>query len=144
MPVDANLREFFVSRQAAEGAPYVFQTTTVRVLGEHGKVTGIECVRTEPGPPDETGRPTAVPVPGSNFTLACDMVIEATGEVVDLSYLPEDVRVENGHVWVDRDTWMTTLPKLFASGEMVGLKTTVSAFASGLETAQAVDRYLRA
>ena len=144
MPVDAMLRELFVSRQAAEGAPYVFQTTLVRVLGEHGKVTGIECVRTEPGPPDETGRPTAVPVPGSNFTLACDMVIEATGEVVDLSYLPEDVRVENGHVWVDRDTWMTTLPKLFASGEMVGLKTTVSAFASGLETAQAVDRYLRA
>jgi len=39
---------------------------------------------------------------------------------------------------------MTTLPKLFASGEMVGLKTTVRAFASGLETAQAVDRYLRA
>ncbi|MFI5267702.1 MAG: FAD-dependent oxidoreductase [Chloroflexota bacterium] len=142
MPVDPKIRDAFVARQAAEGAPYVFNTTPIRILGENGKVAGVECVRTQPGPLDDTGRPTAVPVEGSNFTLECDTVIEATGEIVDLSYLPRDVRVDDGHLWVDSETWMTTLPKLFAAGEMTGLRTTVTAFVSGLKAAEAVDRYL--
>jgi NADPH-dependent glutamate synthase beta subunit-like oxidoreductase len=142
MPVAPKLRDMFVARQAAEGAPYVFNTTPVRILGEAGRVTGVECVRTQPGPLDDSGRPTAVPVEGSNFRLDCDTLIEATGETVDLSYLPREVQVHDGHVRVDPETWMTTLPNLFAAGEMIGLKTTVTAFASGLTAAEAVDRYV--
>ncbi|HVA24451.1 MAG TPA: FAD-dependent oxidoreductase, partial [Chloroflexota bacterium] len=120
MPVAPQLADMFVARQAAEGAPYVFNTTPVRILGENGKVVGLECMRTQPGPLDDSGRPTAAPVEGSNFTLVCDTVIEATGETVDLSYLPAEVLVTGGHVRVDLDTWMTSLPKLFAAGEMTG------------------------
>jgi NADPH-dependent glutamate synthase beta subunit-like oxidoreductase len=105
---------------------------------------GVECVRTEPGPPDASGRPSAVPVEGSSFAIACDTVIEATGEVVDLSYLPPSVRVRaDQHVWVDPDTWMTSVPRLFAAGEMTGLSGTEKAFASGFTAAAAIDRYLR-
>jgi NADPH-dependent glutamate synthase beta subunit-like oxidoreductase len=138
------LRDKFVERQAAEGAPYVFQTTPVRILGEDGKVVGVECVRTEPGPPDASGRPSAVAVEGSSFVIACDMVIEATGEVVDLSYLPPGVRLRDAqHIWVDPATSMTSVPKLFAAGEMTGLNGTEKAFGSGFAAAAGIDRYLR-
>lgn len=142
MPVQPQLVERFVARQAAEGAPYVFQTTPVRILGDGGKVVGVECVRTQLGPLDASGRHEAVPVPGSNFTIECDTVIEATGEIVDLSFLPPEANVVDGHLWVDPDTWMTSVPKLFAAGEMTGLKTTVLAFASGFKAGEAVDRFL--
>jgi NADPH-dependent glutamate synthase beta subunit-like oxidoreductase len=144
MPVWPVLRDKFVERQAAEGAPYVFQTTPVRILGEDGKVVGVECVRTEPGPPDASGRPSAVAVEGSSFVIACDMVIEATGEVVDLSYLPPGVRLRDAqHIWVDPATSMTSVPKLFAAGEMTGLNGTEKAFGSGFAAAAGIDRYLR-
>lgn len=143
MPVRPYLRDKFVARQAAEGAPYVFQTTPVRILGQGGRVVGVECVRTHPGPPDASGRPSAVPVPGSHFVIPCDTVIEATGEVVDLSFLPPGVRLADAqHVWVDPATWMTSLPKLFAAGEMTGLSGTDRAFASGFAAAAAIHRYL--
>jgi NADPH-dependent glutamate synthase beta subunit-like oxidoreductase len=143
MPVLPHIVDRFVARQAAEGAPYTFQTTPVRILGSSGRVVGVECVRTEPGPPDASGRPTAVAVAGSEFELECDTVIEATGEEVDLSYLPAEVAVVNGHVQADPVTWQTSVPRVFAAGEMTGLRTTTRAFVSGFEVAGAIDRFLR-
>jgi NADPH-dependent glutamate synthase beta subunit-like oxidoreductase len=143
MPVLPFLRNKFVARQAAEGAPYVFQTMPVRILGEGGRVVGVECVRTELGPPDASGRPEAVPVAGSNFVITCDTVIEATGEEVDLTFLPASVRLADArHVAVD-EGWMTSLPKLFAAGEMTGISGTWRAFASGFQAADGIDRYVR-
>lgn len=142
MPVAPYMRDRFVGRQAAEGAPYVFETTAIRVLGENGRVVGLECVRTRPGPIDESGRPSAVPIPGSNFELACDTVIMATGEIVDVSFLPADVELKNAHPVVD-ERGMTTRERLFAAGEMTGISSTMRAFANGFQTATNVDRYLR-
>lgn len=143
MPVIPYLRDRFVARQAAEGAPYRFQSTAVRILGENGRVVGLECIKTQPGPPDESGRPSAVPVEGSNWVIECDTVIEATGEVVDLSFLPPRVALKDGqHVVVDKHNWMTSLPKLFAAGEMTGLSGTALAFESGLAAADGIHRFL--
>jgi thioredoxin reductase len=76
--------------------------------------------------------------------VACDTVIEATGETVDLSFLPERVMLKDAeHLWVDAVTWMTSLPKLFAAGEMTGLSGTDKAFESGFAAAAAIDRFLR-
>ena len=80
---------------------------------------------------------------GSNFVIECDTVIEATGEEVDLSFLPAAVRLQDArHVAVD-DLGMTSLPRLFAAGEMTGISTTWRAFASGFEAADGIDRYVR-
>lgn len=144
MPVNPTQIERFVSRQAAEGAPYVFQVMPTRVLGENGRVVGVEVVRTELGPYDESGRRTFVPVEGSEFVVECDTVIAATGQVVDLSFLPDSVALSDGqHVWVDPESWMTSLPHLFAAGEMTGVSNTTRAFASGFAAADGIDRFLR-
>jgi thioredoxin reductase len=38
---------------------------------------------------------------------------------------------------------MTSLPRLFAAGEMTGLSGTDKAFASGFQAAAGIDRYVR-
>ena len=40
---------------------------------------GVECIRTELGEPDESGRRRPVPVPGSQFTMETDTVVIALG-----------------------------------------------------------------
>jgi NADPH-dependent glutamate synthase beta subunit-like oxidoreductase len=144
MPIFPHLRARFAARMAAEGAPFRFYTAPVRILGKGGRVVGIECVRTEPGPPDETGRPSPRPIEGSQFVVACDAVIEATGETVDLSFLPAEANLKDAeHIAVDESTWATSVPKLFACGEVTGLATTGMAFWSGFSAAQAVDALVR-
>jgi len=144
MPVNQTQLARYMGRQADEGAPYVLQVAPVRILGAGGKVAGVELVRTAPGPVDETGRPAPVPVPGSAFTVACDTVIAAVGEVCDLSHLPAAVDITaTGHVRVDPATFATTLPGLYAVGEMTGAKGTENAFKTGLLCADALDRALK-
>jgi NADPH-dependent glutamate synthase beta subunit-like oxidoreductase len=144
MPVRQTMLARYVSRQAEEGAPYVFQVAPVRLLGAGGKVASVEFVRTEPGKPDASGRPEGRPILGTEFTVECDGVIAAVGEVCDLSYLPASTRTtSSGHVAIDPATFATSVPRLFAAGEMSGTKGTENAFKSGLSCADAVDRVLR-
>ncbi len=140
MPVRQSQRDRYIARQAAEGAPYVFQVAPLRVLtGPNDEVTGVECVRTIPGKPDASRRSTPLPVRGSEFVITCDTVITATGESMDVSYLPADVRLtETGSLWVDPATSETSLPGVYAVGAAAGRGSTDDAFASGFLTAEAI------
>jgi NADPH-dependent glutamate synthase beta subunit-like oxidoreductase len=134
----------YMAQMAAEQVPYVFQAAPVRVLGENGRVIGVECIRTKPGAPDASGRPAFLPVPRSEFIVDCDTVIAATGETADLSFLPAHIRrTESGLVWIDPVSFATSVPRLYAVGSVTGTATTVAAFKAGFDCAAAVDRYLR-
>jgi NADH-quinone oxidoreductase subunit F len=136
-------RAGFVRLCAGEGIPIDFWTAVIRVVGDDGRAVGAVRATTRPGALDETGRPTAELVPGSEQTVACDLIVAAIGERVDVSYLPPGVRLQGGLLEVD-DAHMTSAPGVFAAGEVVaGLRGTEMAFADGLATARAVDRYLR-
>jgi NADPH-dependent glutamate synthase beta subunit-like oxidoreductase len=133
----------FVRYCAGEGIPIDFWTAIVRLVGRYGRVVGAVCATTRPGPGDDSGRPTAELVPGSERTIDCDLVVAAIGERVDVSFLPPDLRLRDGLVEVD-DRHMTSLPGVFAAGEVVaGLRGTEMAFADGMATAHGVDRYIR-
>ena len=62
-----------------EGIEFRLLTNPKRILGENGKVTGMECIRMELGEPDESGRRRPVEVPGSEFVLEVDTVIMSLG-----------------------------------------------------------------
>jgi len=86
-----------------------------------------------------------VPVAGTEHMLPCDTVIAATGERVDLTFLPPAVRLQDeAHVWVEPATGLTSVPKLFAAGEMTGISGTQGAFKSGFLVAETIDRFLGA
>ncbi|MBW2108828.1 MAG: FAD-dependent oxidoreductase, partial [Deltaproteobacteria bacterium] len=69
-----------------EGVQLQFLIAPVRVLGDSGKVTGLECVRMNLGEPDESGRRKPVPIEGSEFTLKADIIVVAIGQRSDLSF----------------------------------------------------------
>src|ERR1700676_3910585 len=52
-----------------DGVNFLWQTLPIRILGENGVVTGLECVRTRLGEPDAKGRRTPEPIPDSKFTI---------------------------------------------------------------------------
>lgn len=144
MPVSRAALPRYMAQMEAEQVPYVFQAAPLRILGHEGRVNGVECIRTQPGDPDESGRPAFIPVPGSEFVIDCDTVIVATGETAELSFLPADIRLtEQNLVLIDPETFATSVPRLYAAGSLTGTTSTVAAFKSGLDCAAAVDRYLR-
>ena len=84
---------FEVDEAEAEGVTLSLLTNPVRIVGENGRVTGVEMVEMRLGEPDASGRRRPLPVPGSNYVVEADAVILAIGQQPDLAFLPKDVRV---------------------------------------------------
>ncbi|HLE58421.1 MAG TPA: FAD-dependent oxidoreductase [Candidatus Limnocylindria bacterium] len=84
-----------------EGVRFELFSAPVEVLGDDGgKVTGVRFQRTRLGPPDASGRRSAEAVPGSDFEIACDMVIPCTSQASDNNVLGEYGSKLNRHLGV--------------------------------------------
>lgn len=129
-----------------EGVKFAMLTNPVEVLGdEKGWVKGIRCIRMELGEPDESGRRSPVPVPGSEFEIDTDAVIMALGT----SPNPLIVRTTSGletnrrGCIVADDEGVTTRPGVFAGGDAVtGAATVILAMGAGRKAAAAIHRYI--
>jgi len=129
-----------------EGVRMEFLVAPKRVIGENGKVTGIECTRMELGEPDASGRRRPIEIKGSEFIVPCDAVIPAIGQEADLSFLTEGSGVSVNkwnNIDVDPVTFATNIPGVFSGGDVVtGPQTVVKAVYAGKEAARSIDRYL--
>lgn len=75
-----------------------------------------------------------------------DTIVFAIGQYGDMSFADNSsVEVdERGRLVLDRETWQTTVPNVFACGEiMTGPSTAISSISTGHEVAAKVDRFLR-
>jgi glutamate synthase (NADPH/NADH) small chain len=127
-----------------EGVQFIILATPTKILGKGGKVTGIECIRMRLAEPDETGRRRPVPIPGTEFKLDLDVVIEAIGQKVDEEFIKKnpDIKVVKGLIAVD-ERGMTSKPGVFAGGDVVnGGVTVVQAIAEGKRAAEGIDKFL--
>ncbi|MBI4495575.1 MAG: FAD-dependent oxidoreductase [Deltaproteobacteria bacterium] len=130
-----------VAEAEEEQIEILFLTSPVSIQAEKGKVKGLECVRNLLGPPGPDGRPEPRPVAGSNFTLAVDGMISAIGEAPDLSFLPAGPK--SAPFTID-ETGRTSLPGVFAGGDMASRQRTVAlAIGAGKRAAMAIDAWLR-
>lgn len=123
-----------------EGGERDFAVTTRRFIGENGRVKQLECARVE----FENGRMKEVP--GSEFTIAADLVLLAMGFVhPERPGLLEQLGVAldaRGNVRVDQD-FMTSVPGVFAAGDMQrGQSLVVWAISDGRKAARGIDQYL--
>ncbi len=129
-----------------EGIAFAYLTAPVGIHSQAGRVIGIECLRTELGPPDDSGRRRPVPVEGSEFVLDCDAVIPAIGQKIDLTWSPGEPNLEltkRGMFRVDPHTQQTSVPDVFAAGDAVtGPATVIEAIAAGHRAVAAIQRYL--
>ena len=130
-----------------EGVVFQMLTNPLEILGDDkGWVRAIKCQKMGLGEPDKSGRPRPVPIPGSEFEVECDVVIEAIGTRANplLTATTPDLKVNaKGYIEVDADN-MTSKPGVFAGGDIVrGAATVILAMGDGKRTAAAVDRYLK-
>jgi len=130
--------DYEVELAKQDGCEFLFFTVPKRILGE-GHVTGIECARAEPGPPDPDGRRPVTEVPDSTHVIACDMVLEALGQE-PLGKLARSA----GLVVKDGGRMASTRQGVFVAGDCAnGGAEIVDAAAEGKRAARAIDEFLR-
>ncbi|MEX1156117.1 MAG: FAD-dependent oxidoreductase, partial [Chloroflexota bacterium] len=84
-----------------EGVRFELFSAPVEVIaGEDGRAAGMTFQRTRLGPPDASGRRSAEAIPGSEFTITCDMVIPCTSQAADNNVLGEYGAALNRHLGV--------------------------------------------
>ncbi|MFH0801235.1 MAG: FAD-dependent oxidoreductase [bacterium] len=130
----------------AEKIEIRYLVSPVRLLGEGGKVMGLECLKNIQGEEEEDGRMRPEPVEGSEFIIEGDLVISAVGRRPQTEWLKDSgvTLDEGGRIIVDPKSLVTSRPGVFAGGEAIsGPDSSISAIADGRNAALAIDRYLR-
>jgi len=107
---------------------------------------GMECLKMELGEPDDSGRRRPISIPGSNFRIEVDMVIDAIGTSANpiVARSATGVKINQwGYFIIDDKTSATTKEGIFAGGDIVrGSATVISAVGDGKVAARAVDEFL--
>ena len=128
-----------------EGCERDWAVLTKQAVGENGRVTALDCVRVEWV--HEAGRMQMREVAGSGFQMKADLVLLAMGFVgprraglLETSGVALDAR---GNVQADTEAYQTSVPKVFAAGDMRrGQSLVVWAIREGRQCARAVDEFL--
>ena len=130
-----------------EGIEFHLLTNPVRIIGnDEGAVAGMECIRMELGEPDESGRRRPVPIKGSEYVFDADIVIVAVGTGANplLTKSTPGLKLNRwGYVEVDEETGATSLPGVYAGGDIVrGAATVILAMGDGRKASLAMQAYL--
>jgi NADPH-dependent glutamate synthase beta subunit-like oxidoreductase len=130
-----------------EGITLHFLTQPVRFMSENGRVKAIQCVKTRLGETDRSGRRSPIPIPGSEFTVRVDSVINALGQEADWGCLTPECACRLtgwGTMKVDPQTLQSDDPDIFAGGDAVrGPQTVIEAIADGRQAAISMDRFIK-
>jgi glutamate synthase (NADPH/NADH) small chain len=129
-----------------EGCQRDWAVTTKRFEGTHGRVEKLVAARVE-WQKDVSGAMKMVEVPGSEFAMKADLVLLAMGFVGPApSPLLAQFGVERdarSNVKADTEDYRTSVPKVFAAGDMRrGQSLVVWAIREGRQAAHAVDAFL--
>lgn len=130
-----------------EGVEFLTLHNPVEYLAdEKGRVRAMRLQRMELGEPDASGRRSPVPVEGDISEVPVDEVIVSVG-VSPNPLIPDSIKgleiTRRGTLVVDEGTLETTLPLLFAGGDIVrGGATVILAMGDGRRAAEAMDRRL--
>jgi len=134
------------SSSQEEGCERDWSVLTKRAIGKDGRVNRLECVRVDWVKSPE-GRFVMQEVPDSVFSLKADLVLLAMGflgplkpGMVEQSGVALDPR---GNVSANTIDYRTSVPKLFAAGDMRrGQSLVVWAIREGRQCARAIDEFL--
>jgi glutamate synthase (NADPH/NADH) small chain len=130
-----------------EGIHSEWLTNPVEIQGnDAGWVTGMICQKMELGEPDASGRRRPVPVAGSDFRLDVDTVIYALGTTANPIIAQTSPGLSTnkwGYIVINEETGMTSIPGLFAGGDIVtGAATVILAMGAGKRAAQGMLEYM--
>ncbi len=116
-----------------------------RIVGEAGRVTGIELIRCS-RVFDENRRFSPQFVDGSEETVECDTVVLAIGQAADLSWMQAEDNLKvtaRGALQTDPQTLATSRPDVFAGGDVAfGPRIIITAVAEGQRAARSIAKLL--
>lgn len=121
-----------------EGVKFLWHVVPVRIQGK-GRVAALELARVEA---EHDG--SFVRKAEDNFALPVDMVVLAIGQAVQQAPLERSgIKLESGHIAIDRATGRTSNPKYFAGGDCVnGGREVVDAVADGKRAGIGIAEWL--
>ncbi len=131
-----------------EGIIFRLLHNPVRIIGnDQGEVAALECIKMELGEPDASGRRRPVALPDSNFQFPVDNVIVAIGQGPNpvLLRTTEGLALnKHGYIQADPETLETSIPGVFAGGDIVtGAATVIAAMGAGKKAARQMTEYCR-
>jgi len=131
----------------AEGVEFTFLRNPQEFYGnDQGWLTGVRLVKMELGEPDKSGRRSPKPIEGSDYILPIDRAIVAIGNgsnpIIQKTTPGLDVNL-HGHITVNPDTMESSIPGVFAGGDIVtGGATVIMAMGAGRKAAKSIMNFL--
>ena len=128
-----------------EGVQFLTLNNPVKYLAdEKGRVRAMLLLRMELGEPDASGRRSPVPVEGDVREVEVDQVIVSVG-VSPNPLIPNSIEglevTRRGTLAVEEETLRTSIPLIFAGGDIVrGGATVILAMGDGRKAAAAMDK----
>lgn len=141
-------REEEYHHSVEEGIEYHWLTNPVEYINDgSGRLSAVKCVQMELGEPDDSGRRRPIVIPGSEFVIEADTAIEAIGQGANkllLDTFPELALNKWGYIDADEETCATSIPGVFAGGDIVtGAATVILAMGAGKIAANEIDQYIQ-
>ncbi|HEY6430819.1 MAG TPA: NAD(P)-dependent oxidoreductase [Acetobacteraceae bacterium] len=129
-----------------EGVEFVWLSAPEAFTGRD-KVSGVRAIRMHLGLPDATGRQAVETIEGSHFTVKADLVVKALGfdpEALPVMFDEPGLAVTRwGTLKVNHRTFMTSLPGVFAAGDIVrGASLVVWAIRDGRDAAAQMHAWM--
>jgi formate dehydrogenase major subunit len=138
---DLTVTEDEVLETKHEGVKIKSLTLSRRIIG-NGQVEGLEFVRTRPGEIMPNGKRSVTPIEGSEFILPANSVIVATGQRSGPIDAPGE-KDKEGALIGDKETFRTSVPKLYVTGDyLTGPTTVIEAIARGRAAAEKIAEEL--
>lgn len=128
-----------------EGVIFKNLTNPIEVVAdENGKVKQVILQVMELGEPDESGRRKPIAVEGKTETIDIDTMILAIGQAVDASKFEGLDKTRKNAIAYDKDTFMTSMPGVFAGGDCGNDKISIAveAIADARKVSNSIDAYL--
>lgn len=125
-----------------EGVIFHCLTTPTGLVVNNNKVEALELVKMRQTDQDAKGRRNVEPIPGSEYTMNCDLVVAAIGQQVERNVLKpgEGIELDRWNcIIVNPDTLESTRKGVFAGGDCVlGPLTLVNALDQGERAAASI------
>ena len=130
-----------------EGIEFHILQSPKRIIGDqNSRVIAIECLKYRLGEPDDSGRRRPIPIEGSEFRIDVDTCIIAIGNIANplIRQTTPGLKFNKwGNIVVDEETMATSVPGVYAGGDIVsGAATVILAMGQGRIAADAINQYL--
>ena len=132
-----------VAQLLAEGADVIELSKPESLRVEHGKLCALRCRRMQyTGDRDASGRKVPEEIADSDFDIPLDTLILAISQHAVLDFLESEAIAVNdrGYIAVDPDTFETSVPGIYAGGDVAndGPSSIVKATAAGIAIANSI------